>query len=146
VAVGVLGAFVTGHSATITNGQQLHAHTVEALAFEVPAATMPIPTAKMAKAAAVAAPAGVLVASAPAERLRAEGLSVERWRAKGAAGAGLPAPGRPPMKKAARLPIPARTGNRGRLSCPDHQVPALQAMVRPWRSCPLAAQRWPTGM
>jgi hypothetical protein len=65
VAVGVLGAFVTGHSATITNGQQLHAHTVEALAFEVPAATMPIPTAKVAKAAAVAAPAGVQVASAP---------------------------------------------------------------------------------
>lgn len=36
VAVGVFSAFVTGRSATITNGQQLRARTVEPLAFAVP--------------------------------------------------------------------------------------------------------------
>jgi len=36
VAVGVFSAFVTGRSATIVNGQQLRARTVEPLAFTVP--------------------------------------------------------------------------------------------------------------
>ena len=36
VAVGVFSAFVTGRSATITNGQQLRARTVEPLIFSVP--------------------------------------------------------------------------------------------------------------
>jgi len=36
VAVGVFSAFVTGRSATIVNGQQLRARTVEPLTFAVP--------------------------------------------------------------------------------------------------------------
>lgn len=36
VAVGVFSAFVTGRSATIVNGQQLRARTVEPLTFEIP--------------------------------------------------------------------------------------------------------------
>jgi len=56
VAVGVFGAFVTGHSATITNGQQLRAHTAEPLSFTVPAGVAPVPTANLAAPAPVAAP------------------------------------------------------------------------------------------
>lgn len=37
VAVGPFGAFVTGRSASIVNGQQLRARTAEPLAFSVPA-------------------------------------------------------------------------------------------------------------
>lgn len=54
VAVGVFGAFVTGHSATITNGQQLRTHTAESISFNVPAGAAPIQTAVVAPAAAVA--------------------------------------------------------------------------------------------
>lgn len=36
VAAGVFSAFVTGHSASIANGQQLRAHTAEPLTFTVP--------------------------------------------------------------------------------------------------------------
>ena len=57
VAVGVFGAFVTGHSATLTNGQQLRAHTAEPLSFTIPAGTASIPTASLAAAAPVATPA-----------------------------------------------------------------------------------------
>lgn len=56
VAVGVLGAFVTGHSATITNGQQLRAHTAQPLPFTVPAGIAPVPTASLAAPAPVASP------------------------------------------------------------------------------------------
>ncbi len=42
VAIGLVGGFlVKGHAAQITNGQQLHAHTVEALNYIVPAGTTP---------------------------------------------------------------------------------------------------------
>lgn len=56
VAVGVFGAFVTGHSAMLTNGQQLRAHTAEPLAFNVPANVVPVPTASLAAPALVATP------------------------------------------------------------------------------------------
>lgn len=54
VAVGVFGAFVTGHSATITNGQQLRAHTAESISFNVPAGASPIQTAVVAPSTPVA--------------------------------------------------------------------------------------------
>ncbi|NKJ02023.1 hypothetical protein [Novosphingobium sp. SG707] len=54
VAVGVFGAFVTGHSATITNGQQLRTHTAETISFNVPAGAAPIQAAIVAPAAPVA--------------------------------------------------------------------------------------------
>jgi hypothetical protein len=42
VAIGIVGGIlVKGHAAQITNGQQLHAHTVEALNYTVPAGTTP---------------------------------------------------------------------------------------------------------
>lgn len=63
VAVGVFGAFVTGHSANITNGQQLRAHTVEPLTFAVPAGAVPIPTAALAAPAPAAVPAAAAVAT-----------------------------------------------------------------------------------
>jgi len=68
VAVGVFGAFVTGHSAALTNGQQLRAHTAEPLAFQVPGNAAPTPTAALAPAAPVAAvaPAAPVAAPAPA--------------------------------------------------------------------------------
>lgn len=70
VAVGVFGAFVTGHSATLTNGQPMRAHTAEALAFTVPASATPVPTASLAAAAPTATPvvtpAALPVAATPA--------------------------------------------------------------------------------
>ncbi len=40
VAIGIVGGIlVKGHAAQITNGQQLHAHTAEALNYSVPAGT-----------------------------------------------------------------------------------------------------------
>lgn len=57
VAVGVFGAFVTGHSATITNGQQLRAYTAEPLAFNVPANVAAVPAASLAAPTPIAAPA-----------------------------------------------------------------------------------------
>ncbi len=57
VAVGVFGAFVTGHSATITNGQQLRAYTAEPLAFNVPAGAAAVPTASLAAPTPIAVPA-----------------------------------------------------------------------------------------
>jgi len=60
VAVGPFGAFVTGHSATLTNGQELRAHTIEPLVFNVPAAAVPVPMANLAAPPPVA---GVAVAA-----------------------------------------------------------------------------------
>lgn len=57
VAVGIFGAFVTGHSAIITNGQQLRAYTAESLAFNVPANAATVPTASLAAPKPNAAPA-----------------------------------------------------------------------------------------
>lgn len=54
VAVGVFGAFVTGHSASITNGMQLRARTAESLAFNVPASAIRVTTATLAPAPAAA--------------------------------------------------------------------------------------------
>lgn len=54
VAVGVFGAFVTGHSATLTNGQQLRAHTADPVSFTIPAGAAPVQTAALAPAAPVA--------------------------------------------------------------------------------------------
>lgn len=54
VAVGVFGAFVTGHSATLTNGQQLRAHTADPVSFTIPAGTAPLQAAALAPAAPVA--------------------------------------------------------------------------------------------
>ena len=54
VAVGVFGAFVTGHSATLTNGQQLRAHTVQPVSFTLPAGAAPVQAAALAPAAPVA--------------------------------------------------------------------------------------------
>ena len=63
VAVGVLSAFVTGHSASIVNGQQLRAHTAEALTFNVPANLVPVTTASLAAPAPVAVPVSAPVAT-----------------------------------------------------------------------------------
>lgn len=54
IAVGVFGAFVTGKSAIIPNGQHLMARTNEALAYSIPAGAVVIPTAQLAPAAGVA--------------------------------------------------------------------------------------------
>lgn len=51
VAVGLFSAFVTGHSAILTNGQQLRAHTAEPVSFNVPAETPRVATATLAPAA-----------------------------------------------------------------------------------------------
>lgn len=70
VAVGVFGAFVTGKSAIIPNGQHLMARTNEALAYAIPAGAVVIPTAQLAPAASVAvvtpAAAATPAAEAPA--------------------------------------------------------------------------------
>ncbi len=68
VPVGVFGAFVTGHSASLVSGQHLRAHTVELLAFNVPAGAVAIQTASLAPPApvAVAAPAAPVAAPAMA--------------------------------------------------------------------------------
>ena len=66
VAVGVFGAFVTGHSANIVNGQQLRAHTAEALSFDVPAGAVAVPTASLSAPAAPAVPAAPAASAAPA--------------------------------------------------------------------------------
>jgi hypothetical protein len=63
VAVGVFGAFVTGHSASLTNGQQLRAHTVDPLSFNIPAGAQGIPTASLAAQTPVAMPAAAAVAT-----------------------------------------------------------------------------------
>lgn len=62
VAVGVFGAFVKGHSAKIVNGQQLRAHTLSALSFQVPGDAPRVVQATMMPNA-VAAPAATLVAT-----------------------------------------------------------------------------------
>lgn len=54
VAVGVFGAFVTGHSATLTNGQQLRAHTADPVSFTIPAGAAPLQAAPLAPAAPLA--------------------------------------------------------------------------------------------
>lgn len=59
VAVGVFGAFVKGHSATIANGQSLRAFTAEPLSFTIPADAPRMPAAALAapQTATVATPA-----------------------------------------------------------------------------------------
>lgn len=67
VAVGVFGAFVKGHSATITNGQQLRAHTVEPITFSVPASALQVVTAVPVRAPIaqpVTVPAALVVPTA----------------------------------------------------------------------------------
>ena len=54
VAAGVFSAFVTGHSATIVNGQELRARTVEPLTFNVPTSAPRVVTGTLAPAAAPA--------------------------------------------------------------------------------------------
>jgi hypothetical protein len=66
VAVGVFGAFVTGHSASLVSGQQLRAHTVESLAFNVPVGAVAIQTASLAPPAPVAVAAHTVPVAAPA--------------------------------------------------------------------------------
>lgn len=74
IAVGVFGAFVTGKSAIIPNGQHLIARTNEPLAYAIPAGAVIIPTAQLAPAAGVAvltpaatpAPAAEAAPAAPA--------------------------------------------------------------------------------
>ena len=63
IAVGVFGAFVTGKSAIIPNGQHLIARTNEPLAYAIPAGAVIVPTAQLAPAAPVAV---VTPATAPA--------------------------------------------------------------------------------
>lgn len=68
IAVGVFGAFVTGKSAIIPNGQHLMARTNEPLAYSIPAGAVVIPTAQLAPAAGVAVitPAAVAAPAAAA--------------------------------------------------------------------------------
>ncbi len=66
VAVGVFGALVTGHSAVITNGQQLRAHTAEAISFTVPASAVAVPVATLAAPPASAVPAAAPAVATPA--------------------------------------------------------------------------------
>lgn len=77
IAVGVFGAFVTGKSAIIPNGQHLMARTNEALAYSIPAGAVIIPTAQLAPAASVAVvtPAAAVApaAEAPAPAAPAAG-------------------------------------------------------------------------
>ncbi len=54
VAAGVFSAFVTGHSAAITNGQQLRARTAEAITFNVPQNAARLTTGTLAPLAAAA--------------------------------------------------------------------------------------------
>jgi hypothetical protein len=63
VIVGVFGAFVTGHSSVITNGQELRAHTAQAATFTVPINTPAVRTATIAAPALVATPAAAAVAT-----------------------------------------------------------------------------------
>ena len=57
VAVGVFGAFVTGKSATIPQGRELKAYTVETLPVALPAvAPAPMPAAPMAVPVAASSP------------------------------------------------------------------------------------------
>jgi hypothetical protein len=64
VAAGVFSAFVTGHSATIVNGQELRARTVEPLTFNVPASAARVVTGTLAPAAAPAILTATPVAAA----------------------------------------------------------------------------------
>ena len=58
VAVGVLGGLVvTGHSATVANGQTLRARLAEALTFEIPVNAPQVVTGRLAAAPGVATPA-----------------------------------------------------------------------------------------
>ncbi|WP_225206645.1 hypothetical protein [Novosphingobium huizhouense] len=67
VAVGVFSAFVTGRSATIVNGEQLRAHTVEPLHFTVPGDAPRLVTGSLVdKAAAVPAAESVAAPAAVA--------------------------------------------------------------------------------
>lgn len=65
VAVGVFSAFVTGRSATIVNGQQMRAHTVEPLSFTIPANAPRMVSGTLAPAPQ-AAPAAPAPAATPA--------------------------------------------------------------------------------
>ena len=69
IAVGVFGAFVTGKSAIIPNGQHLTARTADALSYAIPAGARTVPTAELAPAAPVAtiAPAAADAAAPAAE-------------------------------------------------------------------------------
>lgn len=75
IAVGVFGAFVTGKSAIIPNGQHLMARTNEALAYSIPAGAVIIPTAQLAPAAGVAVvtPAAAVAPAAEAPAAPAAG-------------------------------------------------------------------------
>lgn len=64
VAVGVFSAFVTGRSASITNGQQLRARTAEPLSFMVPSNTPRVVTGTLMQA-----PVATPVAATPAATL-----------------------------------------------------------------------------
>ncbi len=64
VLVGVFAAFVTGKSASIVNGQQLRARTVEPLAFMVPASAVRVTTGQLVTAP-VAAPVVVAPVAVP---------------------------------------------------------------------------------
>ncbi|KQZ71529.1 hypothetical protein ASE06_19130 [Sphingopyxis sp. Root214] len=74
IAVGVFGAFVTGKSAIIPNGQHLMARTNETLAYAIPAGAVIIPTAQLAPAASVAVvtPAAAVAPAAEAPAPAAE--------------------------------------------------------------------------
>lgn len=75
VAVGVFGAFVKGHSATVTNGQQLRAHTVEPITFAVPSNAAQVITA-VPLAAPVAQPLAAPVAATVPAAVKALHLEV----------------------------------------------------------------------
>ena len=68
VAVGVFGAFVKGHSAKIVSGQQLRAHTAEALTFYLPANVVPVQQATIAPVQAPVAPAAPATPAQPAAK------------------------------------------------------------------------------
>jgi hypothetical protein len=65
VAAGVFSAFVTGRSATLVNGQQLRARTVEPLTFVVPDNAMRVATGTLVPSA-VAAPVAPAPVATPA--------------------------------------------------------------------------------
>jgi len=67
IAVGVFGAFVTGKSAIIPNGQHLMARTNEPLAYAIPAGARIVPTAELAPAASTASIEAPAAPAAPAE-------------------------------------------------------------------------------
>ena len=66
VAVGVFSAFVTGRSASLVNGEQLRAHTVEPITFTVPDDARRVVAGTLAPSNSATAVATAPVASAPA--------------------------------------------------------------------------------